>query len=73
VLGFIALCSGDSESAVKHLNRVETLQHELGYVHPGVIRADADHVEALITHGDLGLAERRLNTFQKRAVRAGSE
>jgi DNA-binding CsgD family transcriptional regulator len=73
VLGFIALCSGESESAVKHLNRVESLENEFGYVHPGVIRADADHVEALITHGDLDLADRRLNTFLKRAARAGSE
>ena len=73
VLGFIALCAGDSESAVRHFNRVESLENEFGYVHPGVIRADADHVEALITLGDLNRAESRLRTFEKRAALAGSD
>jgi DNA-binding CsgD family transcriptional regulator/tetratricopeptide (TPR) repeat protein len=73
VLGFIALCADDSESAVRHFNRVESLENEFGYVHPGVIRADADHIEALIMLGDLDLAESRLNTFERRAARAGTD
>jgi DNA-binding NarL/FixJ family response regulator len=73
VLGYIALCAGDSEAAVRLFNRVENLENEFGYVHPGVIRADADHIEALITLGDLDLAESRLRTFEKRAACAGTD
>jgi hypothetical protein len=53
VLGFVALSDGDAASAVGYLDRVEKLEHGLGYAHPGVIRADADHVEALIITGNL--------------------
>lgn len=72
VLGFLALSCGDNESAVRHLGQVETLQHALGYEHPGVIRADADHIEALIARGDLAAATRRFVAFRRQATRSRS-
>ncbi|MDQ1751557.1 MAG: hypothetical protein QOE71_2613 [Pseudonocardiales bacterium] len=72
VLGFIDLSTGDIESAITHLDRVDTLQRELGYRHPGVIRAAADHIEALIAIGELTRAEQRLAVLHSQAEESRS-
>ena len=71
-LGFIDISEGDFESAVTRLDRVDMLQHDLGYSHPGVIRSAADHIEALIGIGDLTAAQRRLSLLADQAKSSGS-
>jgi DNA-binding CsgD family transcriptional regulator len=53
LLGFIALSSGDTQEASEHLQRARALFHEAGYADPGVVRFQADEVEALIGAGRL--------------------
>jgi DNA-binding CsgD family transcriptional regulator len=53
LLGFIALSNGDAHEACDHLQRARTLFQEAGYADPGMVRFQADEVEALIGAGRL--------------------
>ena len=57
VLGFVDLSLGDAAGCVSQLGHVRTMAELLEYGEPGVIRFEADEIEALIALGKVGEAE----------------
>jgi ATP/maltotriose-dependent transcriptional regulator MalT len=58
ILGFLELSKGDPGSAHRHLRLVRQIATAQGYEEPGVLRFEADEIEALLALGNLEEAER---------------
>ena len=72
VLGYITLTSDRHSEAVEHLAKVEDMQANLGYAHPGIVRSTADLIEALIAVGEIAQATSQLEQFTRQATQARS-
>jgi DNA-binding CsgD family transcriptional regulator len=57
LLGFVALSLGDAADAQRHLGAAGELSTAYGYADPGVLRFQADLIEALVGVGDIDQAE----------------
>jgi DNA-binding NarL/FixJ family response regulator len=71
VLGLIELNKGNASAACGHFERVMRLAAEAGYADPGVLRFEADEIEALVQIGALDRAQERLDQLQERAAAVG--
>lgn len=67
-LGFLDLTEGDVSSARECLDRVDERYRAMGFRDPGLFRHQADHVEALIAVGEVGLAEQALERFEEQGA-----
>jgi DNA-binding CsgD family transcriptional regulator len=63
LLGAIELRSANPEGALAHLDTVAEEYADAGYGDPGVIRFQADHIDALIEMEQLERAERQIETL----------
>lgn len=70
-LGFLDLADGDANSAMERLDRVDQSYRSMGFGDPGLFRHQADHVEALIASGKLGLADQALKRFEGQGLATG--
>lgn len=71
VLGFIELCSGDPEAALRLFDQIEQLSLEAGIGEPGVVRYHGDFVEALVESGQLDRAEAVIAFLDERGQALG--
>jgi DNA-binding CsgD family transcriptional regulator len=69
VLGFIEISTGNAAAAVELLGQVWSLERDCGYGNPGVIRAGADEIEALLALGERDAAAERLALLRRQARR----
>ena len=67
VLGFIEFSRGDPATALEHLERAWEIRDSVRVLEPGWRLELADTLEALIAAGELAEAERRIETWEKRA------
>jgi DNA-binding CsgD family transcriptional regulator len=72
VLGFVEISTGNPAAAVELLGRVWSLERACGYGNPGVIRADADEIEAMLAVDQRDSAAERLALLQQQARRTHS-
>lgn len=68
ILGFTELSSGDANACLEHLGRLRRLWEELHYADPGVIRFQADEIEAMIDVGRLDDAAVRTDDLQRQGA-----
>ena len=69
ILGFLALSTGDPREAHRQLTRAAELFTELGYRDPGVIRYQADEIEAMLELGLIAEADERTRALEERGRR----
>lgn len=68
ILGFIELSAGDATACLEHLGRLRQLWEALHYADPGVVRFQADEVEALVEVGRVEEAAVRTADLQREGV-----
>ena len=64
VLGFVELCDGEHEAAVRHLEEVDAFYRRAKIGEPRLLRHQPDHVEALIGLGELPRARSTLERLE---------
>jgi DNA-binding CsgD family transcriptional regulator len=65
-LGFVELSVGDAAAAHRHLGRARELSAAAGYGEPGVVRFEADEIEALLALGRLDDAQTLVEELEER-------
>jgi len=71
VLGFVELTAGNVAGAREQLDRADERYGRIGLGDPGFIRYQADHIESLVSTGDLPAAEAALERFEGQARAVG--
>jgi DNA-binding CsgD family transcriptional regulator len=66
VLGFIELSRGEPVAAIPYFARLREIAETQGFAEPGVLRFDADQIEALVAAAQLEEADRLTDQLEQR-------
>jgi ATP/maltotriose-dependent transcriptional regulator MalT len=69
ILGFLELSRDDPGAAYGHLRRLRQMATSQGYGEPGVLRFEADEIEALVALGNLEEAQRLTEELEAKGKR----